>query len=101
MKHTDLVREDLHLNGVRIRALHSLRVKDAETVQHAIAYVPSDWSVQSFDDYDGYLSILVEPRDNSGQPAYLISGTTKQVEMASVHGDDLYTVGRFGMVAEA
>ena len=79
-----------------IRALHSLTAQTAETIGRTIADLDRGWSVQTWDDYDGYLSILIEPVDqDAAQPSYLISGTVKRIELAKLEGDEMTTLGAF------
>jgi hypothetical protein len=102
MMHPDQAYRVLEQGPVAIRALRSLRSDDTETVIHAIAAAGKGWSVQVCDDYDGYRSILVEPKDESAaHPAYLISGTVNWIELAEIRNDELSTVGAFDNVTSA
>ncbi len=96
--HTRPISFDLDQNSTLVRAFLSLRASDVEIVAHAVDGFGGSWSVQTCDDYDGYLFILVEPSaQRAGQlPSYMISGKTGQIELAAVDGDDCQTLGRFG-----
>ena len=81
---------------VVIRALHSLTAQTADTIGRMIADLDGGWSVQTWDDYDGYLSILIEPvHQDPAQPSYFISGTVKRIELAKLCGDEMITLGAF------
>ena len=81
---------------VVVRALHSLTAQNADTIGRTIAELDRGWAVQTWDDYDGYLSILIEPVDqDAAQPSYSISGTVKRIELAKLCGDEMITLGAF------
>ena len=81
-----------------IRALRSLRLRDAEIITQVVGPIGGAWTVQTFDDYDGYLSILVEPCSQGAEqrPSYLVSGKTGNAELIAVDGDQCQTLGHFG-----
>ena len=81
---------DLQHGPAVIRALSSLSSSHVE----AMTAVAGDlWAVQIANDYDGYLSIIVEPTDpTSDRPSYLISGTVQQIELAEVRNEALTTL---------
>ena len=98
---TSQLYQDLDQGPVTIRALHSLTQQQAAIIAHAVAAVAPHWTVQTCDDYDGYLSIMVEPAGPSPeQPAYYISGTIGRIELAEAQGDDLNTIACFHDVRE-
>jgi hypothetical protein len=93
---------DLGQTLVTIRALSSLTSQNAHTIARTIAALDDGWSVQTWDDYDGYLSILIEPPDQAtAQPSYVISGTIQRIELAKLRGDELITLGAFDSVCSA
>ncbi len=80
----------LEHGSVVIRALSSL---SSPHVEAAVAAAGDGWAVQTTDDYDGYLSIVVEPSEQaSDRPAYLISGTLQQIELAEIRDETLTTI---------
>ncbi len=90
---------DLEQTLVPIRALSSLTSSDVDMLSCAVNRLTTGWMVQTCDDYDGYLSILIEPADQAAsQASYLISGTVNRLELAQLCGDELVTVGIFGDV---
>ena len=79
-----------------IRALDSLWAGDAYLITNMVEAKNGRWSVQTGDDYDGYLFLLIEPTsENECLPSYLISGKTGQLELAAIDGDQCKTLGRF------
>ena len=57
--------------------------------------------MQTCDDYDGYLSILIEPAGHSPErTTYYISGTTSWIELAEIHDESLTTLGLHQNAAE-
>ena len=57
------------------------------------------WDVLIFDDYDGYLSMLIQPTvQNDEQKAFSIAGTAHRLELSEVHGDDLVPLASFSDV---
>lgn len=93
MMHTGHNYRDLEQGPATIRALRSLAPRDADAITQAVAAVGDGWSVQTSDDYDGYLCILVEPQDETaGQLTYLISGTVNRIELAEMHHDEMHTI---------
>ncbi len=70
------ISSDLEQGPVGIRALNSLSRPHVEAV---VAVAGDGWAVQTTDDYNSYLSIIVEASEHaSDRPAYLISGTVQQ-----------------------
>ncbi len=98
MMHTRPASSDLDQNSTLVRALRSLRVGDAKIVAEVVDAFGGSWSVQTCDDYDGYLFMLIEPSaEQAGQPpSYVVSGKTGQAELAVVDADDCHTLGCFG-----
>ncbi len=96
--HTCPMSSDLNQNIALVRAFRSLRARDAEIVAQVVDGFDGGWSVQTCDDYDGYLFILIEPSaERSRQwPSYMVSGKAGQIELAAVDGDDCQMLGRFG-----
>ena len=81
-----------------VRAFRSLTFQDAEIVAQLIDVFGSTWSVQTSDDYDGYLFMLIEPSAERRErlPSFIVSGKIGKIELAVVDGDDCRTLGCFG-----
>lgn len=102
MMHTDQVFRSFEHGPAIIRALRSLTLRDADLIAQALGATGNGWSVQTYDECEGYLSILVEPKDGTvGQPSYLISGPVNRIELALVSDDNLRTLGCFQNLAIA
>lgn len=57
------------------------------------------WATQTTDDYNGYLSILVEPIvQGDKQKSFFIAGTTQKLELFEAYGDDMTSVASFSDV---
>ena len=82
-----------------VRALSSITSQQADIIMKAVGDVEPTWEVQIFDDYEGYLSLLVEPALQSDkQNGFSIAGTAQRLELWEAHGDDLKPLGSFGHV---
>ena len=92
--------QNLEQGPVTIRALHSLTQQQAAIITRVVAVVAPRWSVQSCDDYDGYLSVMVEPVGPSPeQPTYYISGTINRIELAEVRQDTFTALACFNDIS--
>ncbi len=90
---------DLEQTLVTIRALSSLTSSDVDMLSCAVNRLTTGWMVQTCDDYDGYLSILIEPTvHDDKQKAFFISGTAQHLELFEVHDDNLIPVADFSDV---
>lgn len=75
---------------VPVRALSSITPQQAEITAQTVHASGQAWHVQAFDDYDGYLSILIKPSSSDNeQEAFLISGTSQHLELFKIHDEDL------------
>lgn len=85
-----------------MRAFRSIRGADAEIIARVADRFGGAWAVQTCDDYDGYLFVLIEPAGDSAKqsPSYMVSGQTGQLELAMVDHDDCRTLGRFSNIDE-
>jgi hypothetical protein len=82
-----------------VRALSSITPQQADTIVQAMRGVEPTWEVQTFDDYDGYRSLLIEPTfQGDKQNAFFITGTAKRLELCEAHGDDLTPLADFSNV---
>ena len=86
---------------VTIRTLDSITLDQVKTLAQAIQAGRRAWDVQTIHDYDGYLSILVEPsvRDNA-QKSLFISGTAQHLELFEIYDDNMTLVATFNDVGE-
>ncbi len=74
-------------------------LQQAGTITQAVRACGDVWDVQAIDDYDGYLSILIEPTVRSDeQKAFFISGTAQRLELFEAHDDNLIPVADFSDV---
>lgn len=92
-------RDTTHQDSATIRALSSITSQQAQTITQAVHARPQAWDVQPIDDYDGYLSILIEPsvRDDK-QKSFFISGIAQRLELFETHEDSLLSVASFSHV---
>ena len=82
-----------------IRALSSITPQQADIIARAVQASGLAWKTQTTDDYDGYLSILVEPlTPNDKQSFFFISGTTQHLELFEACDDDMTSVASFSDV---
>ena len=81
---------------VTIRALSSITSQQAETIAQAIYASGRAWEVQTFEDYDGYLSIMIGPSGISDkQKSFFISGTVQSLELFEAQDDNLIALASF------
>lgn len=60
-----------------------------------------DWVAQTTDDYDGYLSILIEPTvHDDNQKSFFVSGTTQKLELFEAQDDNLVALASGSDVTE-
>ena len=82
-----------------VRALRSITAQQAEKITQAVQACDRAWEVQTIDDYDGYLSIFVEPIVQSDkQKSFFISGTAERLELFDAQGDNLVAIASFNDV---
>ena len=82
-----------------IRALGSITSQQADIIVQAVQASGLPWTVQTVDDYDGYLSILVEPIvHGDSQKSFFIAGTTQKLELFEAYEDDMMSVASFSDV---
>ncbi len=100
MRDTNQLDRDLDRGSVTVRALSSITQQQIDDVAQAIATCAPSWTVQTCDDYDGYLSLLIEPAGQQERPAYYVSGTRNRIELAVASHDDLNTIARFSRTSK-
>jgi hypothetical protein len=94
-------RDVAHQHSVTIRALSSITPQQANIIVQAVRASGLDWVAQTTDDYDGYLSILVEPAaPDDNQKSYFISGTTQKFELFETQDDNLVALASCSDVTE-
>lgn len=82
-----------------IRALSSITLDQADKLTEIIRGVGPRWEVQTFDDYDGYLSLLVTSLIQSeNEKSFSITGKAEYLELWQVQGDDFTPLGSFNSV---
>jgi hypothetical protein len=87
---------------VTIRALSSLTSEASGVVKRAVERAAPDWCVDTIDDYDGYLSIVVSRVDeHEGDPTFLISRRADQIELARLQADQLRSIATFATIEDA
>ena len=80
----------------RIRALSSITLEQAGIIAKAIQASGFAWSIQTADDYDGYLSILIEPTVQCNkQRSFFIAGTAQHLELFDARDDAITSVASF------
>lgn len=84
----------LEQGPVIIRRLRSISPAQADIVAQAVATVAAEWRVESHDDYDGYLSIVISS-DDEDAPTFAISGRTNAIELCEMRDDALQARGCF------
>ncbi len=91
---------NLDQNTTLVRALRSLSISDAEIVAKKVNAVGGNWSIQTVDDYEGYLFMLIEPAPESAGrlSSYIVSGKCGQSELAIIDGDLCQTLSRFSNI---
>lgn len=94
-------RDIAHHDSIIIRALSSITVQQAEMIARAVQAEGRAWGVQASDDYDGYLSIIVEPVVHSDkQKAFFVAGTAQHFELFETYEDNMMSVATFNDVEE-
>ncbi len=95
MMNTGQIDRDLEQGPVTIRALRSLTHSHAGFVVQAVEALPTKWSVDLHDDYNGYLALVISPVGQNNDPTFLLSGTVDQIELAELRDDHLCALRRF------
>ena len=79
-----------------IRALNSITSAQAEIIVQAICATGPGWDVQTADDYDGYLSILIAPDVSADkQTSFFVAGTVQRLELFEAHDDNMTSLASF------
>ena len=83
-----------------IRAFSSLTRRDADVVRATLRAAACSYTAQEHDDYDGYLSVLLTPADQT-RPSYMVAGRTGAVDLAELQDDDMAALGTFPSIGAA
>ena len=82
--------------SVTIRALSSITSQQAGIIAQAVQSSGLAWTVQTTNDYNGYLSILVEPLvHDDKQKSFFIAGTAQHLELFEAQGDNSVALASF------
>ena len=82
-----------------IRALSSITLDQADKLTEIIRSAEPVWDVQTFDDYDGYLSLHLTPVIQSeSEKSFSITGKAECLELWEAHEDNLTPIGSFDSV---
>lgn len=102
MIYSDQINRVWEQGPVSIRALSSLTRDSSSMVKGAVADIAPSWCVDEIDDYDGYLSIVVSRiNEREGDPTFLITRRTDQIELARLQADQLHTIATFANIEDA
>jgi hypothetical protein len=82
-----------------LRAIHSLREKDVAVFGTMMSRWPKTWSMDRHEGYEGYLTVILTPRDGSSAN-YVVSRTVDGWHLSANHDDDYQTLGCFGSLEE-
>lgn len=89
-----------HRHAATVRALSSLTPRDAAAVRATARATGNLYNVQEHDDYDGYLSLLLAPQDETAS-GFLVSGRTGAIDLAELQGDEMVPLGQFPSIGAA
>jgi len=82
-----------------VRALSSITLDQADKLTEIIRGVEPAWDIQTFDDYDGYLSLLLTSLiESKNEKSFSITGKAECLELWQVQGDDFTPLGSFGSI---
>lgn len=96
---TQLPHTTANQGSVTIRALSSITSQQAETIAQAVHASERAWDMQTFDDYNGYLSIVIEPSvSGDKQKSFFISGTAQHLELFETQDDNMGALASFSDV---
>ena len=101
MSIAQLVRNTATQDEAVVRAQSSITPQQTETLVPALQASSYAWGVQTIDDYDGYMSVLIEPRTlGNDMPAYFIAGTKNHLGLLKAHKDDLPPIAIFSAIGD-
>jgi len=84
-----------------IRALSSITPAQAEIIVRAVRTTGPGWDVQTADDYDGYLSILIAPDVSADkQTSFFVAGTARRLELFEACDDSMTSLASFNDVED-
>jgi hypothetical protein len=82
-----------------LRSIHGLREADVAALTQAVAALDGSWSVERHEGYDGDLTVLIMPRDESRE-TFVVSRNADGVSLATNVGDDYRTIGIFASIGD-
>lgn len=89
-------RDAANQDTATIRALSSITAQQADIIAQDVQASGLAWTVQTTDDYDGYLSILIAPGVDDGQEkSFFISGTAQRLELFEAYQDNMVSLANF------
>ena len=90
---------DQNVELATIRALSSITSEQAEIITQAVRATGPGWDVQTADDYDGYLSILIAPDISADkQTSFFVAGTAQRLELFEACDDNMTSLASFNDV---
>ena len=90
---------DENLDSATIRALSSITFEQAKIIVQAVHATRPGWDVQTTDDYNGYLSILIAPSVIADkQVSFFVAGTAQRLELFKAYNDTMTSVASFNDV---
>ena len=85
-----------------IRGLHSLRAVHVETITGVLATARLQCAVESHDDYDGNMMIMITPPAMSGEAhSYILQASRAGIELAIASEDILEMLACFETFSDA
>lgn len=90
---------DENLDSATIRAMSSITFEQAKIIVQAVRATGPEWDVQTPDDYNGYLSILIAPSVSADkQTSFFVAGTAQRLELFKACDDNMTSVASFNDV---
>ena len=87
---------DENLDSAIIRALSSITSDQVEIIVQAVGATGLGWDVQTTDDYDGYLSILIASTVSAHkETSFFVAGTAQRLELFKAYDDNMTSVASF------
>ena len=88
-----------NLESATTRALNSITSEQAEIIVQAVRAAGAGWDVQTADDYDGYLSILIAPDVSANkQTSFFVAGIAQRLELFVSSDDNMTSLASFNDV---
>ena len=85
-----------NLDSATIRALSSITSDQVEIIVQAVGATGLGWDVQTTDDYDGYLSILIASTASADKKtSFFVAGTMQRLKLFKAYDDNIRLVASF------